>query len=85
MARVSEIRCVGYTVADLQAETAFYRDTWGLRDAGEKNGMLHFAAEGHDELYVVRLRQSDVQHIDIITLAADSRTDVDALHDKVVG
>ncbi|MFX5817258.1 hypothetical protein ABTE26_20395, partial [Acinetobacter baumannii] len=33
--------------------------------------------------YVVRLRQSDTQRIDIITLAADSREDVDALHAKV--
>jgi catechol 2,3-dioxygenase-like lactoylglutathione lyase family enzyme len=83
MARVSEIRHVGYAVTDLAAEAAFYQDNWGLKQAGEKDGMLHFAAEGHDELYVVRLRQSDVQKIDIITLAADSRADVDALHDKV--
>lgn len=83
MARVSEIRHVGYAVTDLAAEAVFYRDIWGLKDAGEMNGILHFAAEGHDELYVVRLRQSDVQKIDIITLAADSRADVDALHDKV--
>ena len=84
MARVSEIRHVGYAVADLQTEAEFYRNVWGLRDAGEKDGMLHFAAEGHDELYVVRLRQADTQSIDIITLAANSRADVDALHDKVV-
>ena len=83
MARVSEIRHVGYAVTDLAAEAAFYRGTWGLKDAGEKDGMLHFAAQGHDELYAVRLRQSDVQRIDIITLAADSAADVDALHAKV--
>lgn len=83
MARVSEIRHVGYAVTDLAAEAAFYRDVWGLKEAGEKDGMLHFAAEGHDELYVVRLRSSDTQRIDIITLAADSRADVDALHAKV--
>ncbi len=83
MARVSEIRHVGYAVTDLAAEAAFYRDVWGLKDAGEKDGMLHFAAEGHDELYVVRLRASEQQRIDIITLAADSRADVDALHAKV--
>ncbi len=83
MARVSEIRHVGYAVTDLATEAAFYRDTWGLKDAGEKDGMLHFAAQGHDELYVVRLRQADVQRIDIITLAAESRADVDALHHKV--
>ena len=83
MARVSEIRHVGYAVTDLAAEAAFYRDVWGLKEAGEKDGMLHFAAEGNDELYVVRLRASDTQRIDIITLAADSRADVDALHAKV--
>lgn len=83
MARVSEIRHVGYAVTDLAAEAAFYRDVWGLKDAGEKDGMLHFAAEGHDELYVVRLRAAEQQRIDIITLAADSRADVDALHAKV--
>lgn len=83
MARVSEIRHVGYAVNDLAAEAAFYRDVWGLKDAGEKDGMLHFAAEGSDELYVVRLRQSDTQRIDIIALAANSAADVDALHAKV--
>lgn len=83
MARVSEIRHVGYAVTDLAAEAAFYRDVWGLKEAGEKDRMLHFAAEGNDELYVVRLRQSDTQRIDIITLAANSRADVDALHAKV--
>jgi catechol 2,3-dioxygenase-like lactoylglutathione lyase family enzyme len=83
MARVSEIRHVGYAVTDLAAEAAFYGENWGLKPAGEKDGMLHFAAEGHDELYVVRLRQADVQRIDVIALAADSRADVDALYDKV--
>ena len=84
MARVSEIRYVGYAVTDLATEASFYRDVWGLKDAGEKDGMLHFASEGNDELYVVRLRQSDVQRIDVIALAAASRDDVDALHAAVV-
>lgn len=84
MARVSEIRHLGYAVADLAAEAEFYRDVWGLKEAGEKDGMLHFAAEGSDELYVVRLRQAETQRIDIITLAADSRADVDTLHARVV-
>ena len=84
MAKVSEIRYVGYAVTDIAAEGAFYRDTWGLREAGEQDDMLHFAAEGHDELYVVRLRAADQNSIDIIALAADSRADVDILHDKIV-
>ncbi|PHQ63236.1 MAG: oxidoreductase [Sphingobium sp.] len=83
MTAVTEIRHVGYGVTDLNDERAFYRDIWGLRDAGEHDGMAHFAAEGHDEPYVVRLRQADVARIDVIALAADSRADVDALHEKV--
>ena len=84
MSCVSEIRYVGYGVPDLEAERAFYRDIWGLKEVGEQDGMVHFAAEGSDELYVVRLRQSETKRIDVIALAADSRADVDALHDKVV-
>ncbi|MGZ8311143.1 MAG: VOC family protein [Allosphingosinicella sp.] len=83
MARVSEIRYVGYGVPDLEAERAFYRDKWGLREVGEKDGMIYFAAEGHDELYVVRLRASEMKRVDVIALAADSRTDVDVLAGKV--
>jgi catechol 2,3-dioxygenase-like lactoylglutathione lyase family enzyme len=83
MARVTEIRYVGYAVTDLEAERAFYRDVWGLREAGEQDGMIHFAAEGHDEPYVVRLRPADEQRIDVIALAADNRADVDALFEKV--
>lgn len=83
MARVTEIRYVGYAVTDLEAERTFYRDVWGLREAGEKDGMVHFAAQGHDEPYVVRLRAADEQRIDIIALAADNRADVDALFEKV--
>jgi catechol 2,3-dioxygenase-like lactoylglutathione lyase family enzyme len=84
MSRVTEIRYVGYGVPDLEAERAFYRDIWGVKEVGEKDGMVHFAAEGGEELYVVRLRQAEVRRIDVIALAAASRADVDALHDKVV-
>lgn len=84
MSRVTEIRYVGYGVTDLESERAFYRDSWGLREVGEQGGMWHYAAEGNDELYVVRLRQANEKRVDVIALAADTRADVDALHDKVV-
>ena len=84
MTRVSDIRYVGYGVPDLAAEATFYREAWGLKPVGEKDGMVYFAAEGDDELAVVRLRQSDAKRVDVIALAADSRTDVDALFANVV-
>ena len=83
MSRVTEIRHVGYGCPDLEAERAFYRDGWGLKEIATRDGMHYFAAEGGDELYVARLRQSDEKRIDVIALATASRSDVDALHDKV--
>jgi catechol 2,3-dioxygenase-like lactoylglutathione lyase family enzyme len=84
MNRVTEIRYVGYGVPDLAAERAFYNDQWKLVEVGDKDGMIHFAAEGGEEGYVVRLRQNDDTRVDVIALAAESRADVDALHDKVI-
>ncbi|BCA59218.1 VOC family protein [Sphingomonas sp. HMP6] len=84
MARVNEIRYVGYGVSDLAAERAFYRDVWKLREVGTQDDMVYFACEGHNEHHVVRLRQAEQQRIDVIALAAADRADVDALHDKVV-
>ena len=83
MSRVTEIRYVGYAVPDLELERAFYRDKWGLREAGEHDGMVYFAAQGHDEPYVVRLRQDAQKRVDVIAFATASRADVDALHGKV--
>ena len=83
MSRVTEIRYVGYALPDLEAERAFYRDVWGLTEAGERDGMIHFAAPGGEERYVVRLRQAAQKRLDMIGLAADSRADVDALHQRV--
>lgn len=83
MSRVTEIRYVGYGCPDLESERAFYRDVWGLKDVGTHDGMHHFAAEGNDELYVVRLRATSAMRVDVIALATDSRGDVDALFAKV--
>jgi catechol 2,3-dioxygenase-like lactoylglutathione lyase family enzyme len=83
MSRVTEIRYVGYAVCDLEAERAFYADKWKLKQVHEADGLVYFAAEGHDELFVVRLRQDALQRVDVIALAADTRADIDALHAKV--
>lgn len=83
MSRVTEIRYVGYGVVDLDAEKAFYLDSWGLEPVPADGDMAFFKAQGHDEHHVVRLRRSDTNHVDVIALAADTRGDVDALHGKV--
>ena len=83
MSRVTEIRYVGYGVADFEAERAFYADDWGLEPVAEQGGMAWLKTAGSAEHHVVRLRPSDTNHVDVIALAADSRADVDALHGRV--
>lgn len=83
MSKVSEIRYVGYAVTALEEERAFYADVWGLEPVPSDDGMVYFKAQGHDEHHVVRLRAADTKRIDVIALAAASRSDVDALHAKV--
>jgi len=83
MARVSEVRYVGYAVPDLEAERRFYADVWGLTEVTADDGMVYFAAAGTPEKYVVRLRQDAVQRIDVMAWAADTRADVDALFTQV--
>ena len=83
MSRVNEIRYVGYSVLDLEAETAFYEDVWGLDRVPSQDDMAWFKARGHDEHQVIRLKQGAVNRVDVIQLSAASRADVDALHLKV--
>ena len=80
---VTDIRYIGYGLPDVEAERSFYRDVWGLREASAKDGCYYFAAEGDDEPYVVRLRHSPHQRVDVIALAANSRAAVDNLFAKV--
>lgn len=84
MSRVNDVRYIGYAVPDLETERAFYSDIWKLKEVNEEAGLVYFATEGHDELYVARLRQDETRRIDVVALATESRDDVDALHGKVV-
>lgn len=85
MSRVTDIRYVGYGVADPESEHAFYAAIWGLTEVAAQDGMSWFRTQGSDAHHVVRLRPSDGNHLDVIALAADSRAEVDALHEKVAG
>ncbi|SEJ48198.1 Glyoxalase/Bleomycin resistance protein/Dioxygenase superfamily protein [Sphingobium sp. AP50] len=83
MSRVTEIRYVGYATPDFDPEVDFYASKWGLDLVPSHDGMAYFKAKGAFEHHVVRLRRADMKRIDVISLAADSREDVDALHTKV--
>lgn len=83
MSRVNEIRYVGYAVTDLDAEKGFYIDTWGLEEVAATDDMVWMKTPGHDEHHVLRLRRADEKRIDVISLATETRDDVDALFKQV--
>jgi predicted enzyme related to lactoylglutathione lyase len=83
MSRVTEIRYVGYGVQDFDAEHKFYAEDWGLVEVATEDGTAWFKTHGHDEHHVVRLRKRDTNCVEVISLATDSRADVDDLHRKV--
>ena len=83
MSRVTEIRHVAYGVADFDAERLFYTEKWGLVEVAAEADLVWLRAQGDDEPFVVRLRRSDANHVDVIALATDSRASVDDLHAKV--
>jgi catechol 2,3-dioxygenase-like lactoylglutathione lyase family enzyme len=82
-ARVSDLHYVALAVPDLAAERAFFVETWGLTEVGERDGMVYLAAEGSTHPYVIRLRQDEEKKTDLIGFSADSRADVDALFAQV--
>lgn len=83
MSRVTEIRYVGYGVEDFEAERKFYAEDWGLVEVAAESGLAWFKTHGHDEHHVVRLHASSSNCVEVIALAADTRNDVNALHQRV--
>ena len=83
MARVNEIRYVGYGVTNIEAERKFYTDTWQLIEVPSDDGMVYLAAPGSSAAFSVRLRPSAEPRIDVISWSAADRSEVDALAQQV--
>lgn len=83
MARVNEIRFVGYGVSNLETEKMFYIDTWKLTEISSDASMAYLAVPGSKEGFSVRLRQTDEPRIDVISWSAENRQAVDELRQQV--
>lgn len=77
------IRRVALGVRDLDASVDFYTTTWGLDAVSSAGDLVHLAAAGSEEPYVLRLRRSDVDRLDFLTLAARDRPAVDEVVARV--
>lgn len=79
MARVNEIRYVGYGVTNIEAEKKFYTEAWQLIEVPSDDSMVYLVAPGSSATYSVRLRPSAEPRIDVISWSAIDRSEVDAL------
>ena len=84
MARVSDIRYVGYGISNIDEEIRFYTDAWKLEEVAREEDLAFLTAPGSRQGYSVRLRKSEEPRIDVISWSAENRGDVDLLAQQVV-
>lgn len=79
---ISHVRYVGLGVANLCAAREFYEDHWQLEVVAAEDGRLYLGA-ACPESHVLRLRATDEPRVDVVSLAARTRADVDTIAERV--
>lgn len=83
MARVNDIRFVGYGVPNIEEEARFYIDAWKLEEVKKEDDLAYLTAPGSRHGYSLRLRKSNEPRIDVISWSAKDRDEVDCLAEQV--
>jgi catechol 2,3-dioxygenase-like lactoylglutathione lyase family enzyme len=81
---VTHLRSVTIVTPDRAASHAFFRDAWGLRDVGERDGTSYLATQSR-ECYQLALLEGPQRRIDRIAFALASHDDVDAAARELSG
>jgi catechol 2,3-dioxygenase-like lactoylglutathione lyase family enzyme len=76
---VTHLRSVAIAVADYEKQVDFYENLWGLKKTESETGVSYFAAEGSPEQYIIRVRRSDVNRIDLLSFGIRDPESVDSL------
>ena len=79
----NELRFVGLAVKNFDSETAFFEKTWGLQRLPGTDDVAYFAAEGSDQPFLLRVRKADHNGMDVLGLAAASRSEIDDLYARL--
>ncbi|MEU4161533.1 VOC family protein [Actinoplanes sp. NPDC026670] len=80
---ITHLRHVDLAVPDYHRQLEFYTNMWGLDAETTDEGLAFLAAAGSPEQYSVRLRKAAEKRLDLIAFGAASRTDVDALAERL--
>jgi catechol 2,3-dioxygenase-like lactoylglutathione lyase family enzyme len=77
--RVTHLRHVAIGVQDYDAQVAFYENTWKLKKTDVDGDVAYFSAEGSPEQYIVRVRKSAINRIDLVAFGVADAAAVDML------
>jgi catechol 2,3-dioxygenase-like lactoylglutathione lyase family enzyme len=81
--RVTHLRHVAVGVQDYDKQVEFYEGNWGLRKTATDGDVSYFAAEGSPEQYIVRVRKSENNRVDLISFGVADAGAVDALASRL--
>ena len=76
--RITRVRYVGLGVPNLADQREFYRDTWGLVERESADGLSFMGAVSSTDPYILRLRETEAERLDLVSFAVPSAGDVDA-------
>ncbi len=76
---VTHLRSVAIAVPDYEKQVDFYENLWGLKKTDSESGLSYFASEGSPEQYIIRVRKSDDQRIDLISFGMRDPEAVDEM------
>src|SRR5687768_14488666 len=76
---ITHVRHVDLAVPDFEKEREFFKNTWGLTEVVDDNGISFLAAEGSPEQYIVRLRKDAQKRLELLAFGAKDEAAVDTL------
>jgi catechol 2,3-dioxygenase-like lactoylglutathione lyase family enzyme len=80
---ITHVRNIGFGVTDLQKTAEFYEKRWQLEHVRSDDDRIYLGA-GCMESHVLRLREATEPRVDMISLAADGRDEVDEVAERVI-
>ncbi|MDA8309568.1 MAG: VOC family protein [Actinomycetota bacterium] len=83
--RIRSVRYVALGVPEFRGAADFYEHVWGLERQAESDGAVYFTAASSSEPCILRLRSCEEPRVDVVSLVAGSREDVEALASTVAG
>lgn len=76
--RITHVRYIALGVPNLRDQVEFYRDSWGLIERATSDGVSFLGAVATSDPYILRLRQTEAERTDLLSLAVPGPEDVDA-------